>query len=289
MTTNPTPTSALHLASIAPNRYVDSPVARFAYRKFGRPGTKPLVFLQRFRGTMDDWDPDLLDALAAERTILLFDSAGIGRSTGQTPPTIQGIAEAAASFIEALGLGSVDILGWSLGGTVAQQLALDRPDLVDKLVIAGSGPGYVADAPAVPDKVWQVAGKAVNDDEDFLYLFFNETPASRAAGVAHLARLKHRTDAFEAPVKPASIGAQVAAIQASGHPAGSLLPRLGQLKLPVLVANGINDVMIPAFKSYVMAQALPQAKLVLYPDAGHGFLFQYGQAFAREVLVFLEG
>lgn len=288
-TTTPT-TPISYQATIAPTRFVETADTRYAYRRFGKAGGKPLIFLQRFRGTMDDWDPAFLEPLAADRELILFDNAGIGRSDGEAAHSLQAFAANAATFIEALELqrrGKIDVLGFSFGGYVAQQLALDRPDLVASLVIAGSGPGYVENSPATPDKVWQVAAKPVNDDEDFLYLFFQDSPASRAAGLAHLARLKLRADAFQAPVSAKGIGAQLASAKSVGTPETSLMRRLKELRIPVLVANGMDDIMIPTYKSYVMARELPNARLVLYPDAGHGFLFQYAKEFAQEVLRFL--
>jgi len=258
-----------------------------AYRTFGRAGARPLVLFQRFRGTMDDWDPDLLDRLAAERQVTIFDSLGIGRSEGQTPDSIAGMAQAAGDVIDALGIANADILGWSLGGTVAQQLCLDRPWLVRRAIVAGSSPGGVADAPKAPDKVWQVATKPVNDDEDFLYLFFHDTETSKAAGHAHLGRLKRRGGPASPPVGPEAIRAQLGAIGAWAMGNGSALPRLGEIPHPIFVANGQFDRMIPAYNSFVMGQRLPNAKLSLYPDSGHAFLFQHAAEFARDALAFL--
>ncbi|KAB2896761.1 MAG: alpha/beta hydrolase, partial [Kofleriaceae bacterium] len=183
-------------------RFVEASGVRFAYRRFGAPEGVPLVLLNRFRGTIDHWDPALLEVLAAERPVIVFDSAGVGFSSGDAAPDIAGAARYAAAFIDALGLRQVDVLGWSMGGAVAQQLALDRPELVRRIVLAGTGPGGVAESPRAPEKVWQVAAKPVNDDEDFLYLFFNDSPTSRAAGRASLRRIAQRLDASGAAVKP---------------------------------------------------------------------------------------
>lgn len=276
------------LTNIAPDRFLDVKKERLAYRRLGPDKGTPLVFLQRFRGTMDDWDPALIDALAQSRPIVLFDSVGIGRSSGQVPATVAGMADAAADFLAALGGGPVDILGWSLGGSVAQMLTLAHPDTVHRLVVAGSSPGYVEGAPAVPDKVWQVAGKPINEDGDFFYLFFPETESGVQAGRTHLARLRERKDAFSAPVSIEAMRAQAAAIAAYGAPDASLLPALAELDHPALVANGYEDVMVPAFKSYAMASQMRRAKLILYPASGHGFLFQWATEFARDVAAFLD-
>lgn len=270
-----------------PTQHVEADGVRFAYRRFGAPSDVPLVFLNRFRGTIDHWDPALIEVIAQERTVIVFDSAGVGASTGEVPPDIAGAARIAGAFIDALGLKQVDLLGWSMGGTVVQQLALDRPELVRRIVLAGTGPGGVAEAPRAPDKVWQVAAKPVNDDEDFLYLFFNDTPSSREAGLASLRRLDRRLAASQAAVKPESWKAQAGAIAAWAGGKDAAYPRLGEIEAPALVANGANDVMIHAYNSYAMSQRLPRAQLLLYPDAGHGFLFQYPEHFGRQVNEFL--
>jgi pimeloyl-ACP methyl ester carboxylesterase len=268
-------------------RFVDAEGVRFAYRRFGAAGGVPLVLLQRFRGTMDHWDPALLEVVARERDVVVFDNAGVGLSSGEVAPDIAGAAQRAAGFIEALGLKQVDLLGWSMGGTLVQQLALDRPALVRRIVLAGTGPGGVPEAPRAPDKVWQVAAKPVNDDEDFLYLFFADTPSSRDAGLASLRRLERRLALSKAAVKPESWKVQAAAIAAWAMGKGSAYPRLSEITAPALVANGANDVMIHAYNSYAMSQRLRRAHLLLYPDAGHGFLFQYADHFGRQVNEFL--
>ena len=251
----------------------------------------PLVLFNRLRGTLDDWDPVFVDRLARERHVILFDHVGLSRSTGPLPTDYAGFADGAAKFIRALGHAQVDALGFSFGGPVALQMTLADPAMVRRLVIAGSTPGFVpGEAPRngpVPEKVWQTAFKPVNTDEDFLYLFFSPSEASQAAGRAYRERLKVRADAFAAPVSEAGWKAQIAAAQGIGTPETTLLHRLGEIRQPVLVANGNNDIMTPTYGSYAMFQALPDARLVLYPDSGHGFLFQYPEAFADEVLAFL--
>jgi pimeloyl-ACP methyl ester carboxylesterase len=166
-------------------------------------------------------------------------------------------------------------------------MALQAPEIVRRLVLAGTSPGGVAAAPAAPAKVWEVAGKPVNDDEDFLYLFFHDSDASLEAGRAHLQRLTAWSTADAAPVVAASVGAQVQAIGAWGSGADGVLSKLGQIGQPTLVANGVHDRMVHAYNSYVLAQELPHADLVLYADAGHGFAFQHPQRFGSHVVDFL--
>lgn len=283
----PVPSSTIS----APTRFVQVGKHRFAYREVGPRGGIPLVLFNRLRGTLDDWDPAFVDRLAADRHVILFDHVGLSRSSGPLAINYAGFAEGAAAFIRALGHDRVDALGFSFGGPVAMQMVLSNPDLVRRLVIAGSTPGFVpGDAPRngpVPEKVWQTAFKPVNDDEDFLYLFFSPNPASQAAGKAYRNRLKVRPEAFEVPVSEAGWKSQIAAAQGIAAPETTLLHRLGEIRQPVLIANGNDDIMTPTYGSYAMFQALPDAKLVLYPDSGHGFLFQYPEAFAAEVLDFL--
>lgn len=264
---------------------------RIAYRQVGTGQGEPLLLLNRFRGTMDHWDPLLIDLLARERRVLMFDQPGFARSEGSPPETLAGFADSAAAVVRALGFDRIDVLGFSMGGTVALQLLLAHPALVRRAVIAGSGPGHVPDLPVDPDvsgpEVWRVATKPANTDEDFLYLFFEPTPASQQAGRDYLARLRGRGDAFAAQVAPAAWQAQLASAMAVQDPARSLLPRLAEIRQPVLVANGRRDIMVPTFASYAMARQLPQGSLALYPDSGHGFLFQYPERFAHDVLHFL--
>lgn len=263
-----------------------------AYRLIGAGTGVPLLLLNRFRGTMDHWDPVLIDRIATKRTVIMFDQPGFGRSPGVPAESLQRFAAMAVRVAAALGHPKVDVLGFSMGGTVALQLALDHPRAVRRLVIAGSGPGHVANAPATSQlagaSIWQVATKPVNDDEDFLLLFFESTATSRSAGQAYLSRLNARKDAFEKHVEPAAWKAQLKAAMSVASETTSLLPRLGEVKNPVLVANGRHDVMVPTYASYAMAQQMPNAKLVVYPDSGHGFLFQYPEEFANEVLRFVE-
>jgi pimeloyl-ACP methyl ester carboxylesterase len=271
----------------ANNQFADVDGTSFAYRKFGKSGSVPLMLCHRFRATIDHWDPALLDVIASEREVIAFDNAGVGFSTGASPESTAGMARFAAKFARAIGLSRIDVLGWSMGGTVAQQLALDHPNLVRRLVLAGTGPGGVPDAPRAPEKVWQVAGKPVNDDEDFLYLFFTQSPSSREAGMASLRRIDRRLADSKAAVRPETVKAQAQAIGAWGAGKDSALPRLGEISAPTLVANGVHDIMVHAYNSFVLAQKIPHAELILYPDAGHAFLFQHAERFARDVLQFL--
>ncbi|MBB2903370.1 pimeloyl-ACP methyl ester carboxylesterase [Kineococcus radiotolerans] len=298
-----------YLADTVDTSYVDVGSARFAYRRFGAgtdtssstataseaasaagstTGQPPLVLLQRFRGTINHWDPAFLDALATQREVIVFDNRGIGFTSGQTPTTFAEMAHDAAAFIDALGLAQVDLLGWSIGGFVAQLLTLQRPELVRRLLVLGSGPGGSTGAPGPDDKVIEVMTHPESNDEDFLFLFFGLHDEGRRLGLESLRRLDTRLSASGVEVSQASWQAQ---LQAIGHWSSAdevtAWPHLSSIKVPVLVANGAHDVMVHAQQSYAMSQHLPDATVLLYSDAGHAFLFQRPQEFAAVVLDFL--
>lgn len=256
---------------------------RFHYRRFGVPGELPLVLCMRLRGTIDHWDPALLDALAAKREIIVFDNRGTSASSGTAPSTIEELADGGIAFIRALGLDRVDVMGWSLGGIVAQGITLGAPELVRRLIVAGSTPAGVPNQPTPSQKVGEILTHAVNDDEDYLHLFFPETEKARTAGLESLRRLDVRLHKSHAAVQDDTYRAQLAAVGAFG----GYYDRLGELTLPVLVANGAHDVMINSYATYAMSQKLADAKIVLYSDAGHGFLYQHIEDFAHEVERFL--
>ena len=270
------------MKQISQVRWLETQYGRLATVEDGPQGGVPLVLLQRFRGTMDDWDPAFIQAVSAERRVIRFDSAGIGRSEGRVPETIGAMAEVACEVIRQLGLQQVDLLGWSLGGVVAQQLALDAPHLIRRLIIAGSSPGGVIDGPQSHPRVPQVMTRGFNDAQDFLFLFYPETEAAVAAGKASLARIAAQADV--APLVTAeAFMTQVKAI--SSWP--GILHRAKELLMPTLVANGAHDVMLPAYRSFVLSQQAPNAKLVIYPDAGHAFLFQEIEDFVAQIELFL--
>jgi len=274
-------------AATAATERIATPSGRLAYRRFGAGEGVPLVLALRFRGTIDHWDPAFLDLLGAERDVIVFDNVGTGRSTGDPPTTIDGLAAGLLEFIEALGLPQVDLLGWSLGGLVVQAAALRDPGRIRRLVVAGSSPGAgVPGQPAPDPRVWEIATKEFNDDEDFLYLFFADIPRSRELGLASLRRIDARVlDTAHVPVSAATMAAQLKVVASIGS---AIWDRMTELRIPVLVANGAQDVMINAYASFAMAGVLPDAKLVVYSDAGHGFLFQHIQDFASEVVRFLQ-
>ena len=278
-----------YLADTAENFSVAGPSALFTYRRMGRQGGVPLVLLNRFRGTIDWWDPEFLEYLAADHDVIVFDNVGIGYSGGEPRDSVEGFAEGAIEFIDALGLPKVDLLGWSLGGIVAQEVALRRPELVRRLVVAGSAPGgQVPGTPDLSEKVLRIMAKPDADENDLLYLFYPDTDSARVAGFEHLAKVSARLAAGGPAVSEKAAMAQLAAIgQILSVPFDKVRSNLEAIKQPVLYANGVHDVMISALASYVAVQHLDSAILVLYSDAGHAFLFQHARAFATEVTNFL--
>jgi pimeloyl-ACP methyl ester carboxylesterase len=274
-----------------PNRTVEAAGGvTYAYRRLGRaePGIPPLVLMQHFRGNLDNWDPALVDALAATREVILFDNAGVGGSTGTTPRTVTAMAHDALRFLEALELREVDMLGFSLGGFVAQELVLIRPRLVRRLVLAGTGPQGGEDMHGFADDVYVSATRDEPGAEDLLALFFERSETSVAAGREFVQRIFTRTEDRDADTTLAARDAQLDAIHTWGIPDPSKLGRLAGITQPVLVANGDNDRMVPTRNSHLLADRLPDARLQIYPDAGHGFLFQYPAEFSAEVEAFLK-
>ena len=272
----------------APTRFAEAGGIRYAYRRFGAQAGTPLVFLQHLRGNMDYWDPLVTDGLAAGRPVILFDNAGVASSSGETPDTYEALADHAAMFIGALGLPQVDLLGFSIGGGVAQALALRHPSAVRRLVIAGARPRGGVDEGTHPDVVEVATRHEVPTLEDFLFLFFDPSPASQAAGRAFWERRHQRTADLDVPTSQQTMKAQLAAIADWRVQRGERYAELAKITQPVLVANGHHDIMAPTINSYLLAQHLPAAQLIIYPGSGHGFLFQYPGLFVAHVARFLD-
>jgi pimeloyl-ACP methyl ester carboxylesterase len=272
----------------APTQYAEGGGIRFAYRRFGLPGRPPLMFYQHFMGTMDDHDPALSDAFASDREVILFNNTGVASSSGIVPDTIEAMARDAITFTDALGLTTIDVVGHSMGGLVAQEVALARPDLVRRLVLVGTGPRGGEGIGARPDWVGKLFARKYQRQEDmWLPILFAPTRASQAAGRAYIERIVARADR-DTPVSDQSIAAQRAAIAAYGAAKDPSYANLKGLELPVLVVNGTDDIIIPTINSYILQQFLPDAELILYPDAGHGSHFQYPGLFVRHARIFLD-
>ena len=260
----------------------------YAYRELGESDV-PLVLLQHFRGNLDNWDPALLDALAAKRRVITFDNVGVGATSGSTPSTIEAMAHDAIAFIDALGTRQVDLLGFSIGSFVAQEIALIRPDLLRRVVLASSAPQGAAGMHGWAPDVIGAVGQPETTPEGYLSVFFAPTPTSLDAGKEVAGRIFGRTKNRDEPTTWATRQAQYDAVCAWGVPNHSLLERVAAIELPVFVANGDSDPMILPRYSYLLAGLLPNARLTIYPDSAHGFLFQHHGQFAADVDAFLTG
>lgn len=273
----------------APTRFVDIDGDRFAYRRWGNAeaGQPPLLLIQHFRGGMDNWDPLMTDGLAAGREVILYNGRGVASSSGQPRNRIEDMADDIAAFIRALGLEQVDLLGFSLGGMQAQDVALRHPALVRKLMLLGTGPrggSFGSD-----ERVLHHATQPVPSVEDFLFLFFGRSDTAQQAGRDFWARRHQRADQ-DTPSSPAAMQAQMEANVAWLTPPdpAKRLAHLRAIAQPTFILNGNDDVMIPTINSYEMAQTIPNAQLFIYPDAGHGAQFQYPERFLRHVIQFLD-
>ena len=277
------------LAATVPTRFLDVGDTRFAYRRFGTPAGTPLVFTQHFMGNLDNFDPAIADALAGGREIILFDNVGVGSSTGTAPSAVEGIAAGAASFIDGLGLSTVDILGHSMGGEVAQLVARDHPNLIRRLVLVGTGPrGGDAIARQGPD-VGPLFGKRDQLGEDmWLPIMFSPSKESQAAGRAFISRITARTEDRDIPVSGETIAAHRAAARGWASAPADNFGYLGRITQPALVVNGSDNIVIPTLNSYHLYKHLRDAELMLLPDSGHGAHFQYVERFVRRVIDFLD-
>lgn len=271
-----------------PTQYAEGGGIRFAYRRLGRSGRPPLVFFQHFMGTLDDHDPALSDAFAGDREVILFNNTGVASSGGIVPDTIEAMARDALIFIDALALGTIDVVGHSMGGLVAQEVALARPELVRRLVLVGTGPRGGEGLGALPAWVAELFTRKYERQEDmWLPILFAPTETSQAAGRAYVECITARADR-DTPVSDQSIAAQRAALAAYGAAKDPSYAHLKGLELPVLVVNGTDDIVIPTINSYILQKFLPSAELILYPDAGHGSHFQYPGLFVRHARIFLD-
>jgi pimeloyl-ACP methyl ester carboxylesterase len=285
MTTVQAPTGSNTTWQDAPTQAIDVDGVEFAYRELGPSTGVPVVFLTHLTAVLDNWDPRVVDGIAAKRRVITFDNRGVGASSGSTPTTIEEMASDAVAFIRALGFDRVDLFGFSMGGMIAQVIAQEEPQLVRKMILAGTGP---AGGEAI-DKVTRityldVARGLLTRQDPKQFLFFTRTPNGRQAGKEFLARLKERTNDRDKPLSIRSLRAQLKAIHRWGQQQPADLASIDQ---PVLVMNGESDRMVPSKNSVDLDRRLQNSQLVLYPDAGHGGVFQFHEDFVRRALEFL--
>jgi pimeloyl-ACP methyl ester carboxylesterase len=276
---------ATHTHHTAPTQYAEAKGIRFAYRRFGKPGGVPLVFNQHYTGTMDYWDPAVTNGLAKTREVILFNNAGVSSSSGEVPTSFPEMGANAVAFIKALGLSKVDVLGFSIGGMVAQEITLQAPDLVRRLILVGTGPrGADMDA-SQSNAIF--SGTYDPPEHLWLAVHFSRSASSREAGLAFLKRKWERRD------RDPEVNAEAVAHQ--GEAIGKYIVRhegvfdyLKSIRQPTLIVQGSNDVIIPTHNSYVLQQNLPNAQLIIYPDANHGSFYQYPELFVAHATQFLD-
>src|SRR5579875_1249561 len=268
-----------------PTQFVEAGGVRFAYRRFGRTGGVPIVMNIHFRGTMDHWDPLITDGLAQQREVILFDNAGIGASSGPTPETVGEMATHAIAFIMALGIGETDVLGYSIGGKVAQEIVVQAPGLVRKLILVGTGPRGADTAASKSAEIFS----ATYDPPEHLWIAAHFLPnaAGHAAGLKYLER-KHRRQNRVPEVTEAAATAQYAAIVSSNEKIDGVWDYLADIHQPALVVDGSNDLIIPTINGFTLQQHLPNAQLIVYPDSSHGPQNQYPELFLAHAALFLD-
>jgi pimeloyl-ACP methyl ester carboxylesterase len=275
---------------MAPTQFLEANGERYAYRRFGSGPGIPLLFLQHFTGTLDNWDPAITDPLAEGREVVLFDNAGVGRSSGTVPKTIAGMAEHALSFLNSLDIASCDLLGYSLGGMVALQMVQEQPSMFRRMILVGTAPRGGEDIMHL-DK--PTLAKPLNDPNLQRYevlqkIFFGPTETSQGAGEAFITRLAQRKEDLDRPSDRDVASNQLAAFRDWEQFTGVRFADLKSIRQPTLIVNGVRDEMIPVSNSYHLVENLPNAVLLVYPDTGHGSLFQFHNSFVRHAAAFLD-
>jgi len=269
----------------APARTVTAGGTTYAYRELGPKGGIPVVFFVHLAATLDNWDPRIIDPIARGRHVIAFDNRGVGASTGRVPDSVEAMADDAYTFITAIGFDKVDVFSFSLGGMVAQALVVRHPELVRKLVLTGTGPKGGKDIDKVAGTTYRdMLRAALNRSDPKEFLFFNRNAAGKPAARAFVNRLKERTADRDAPIKVAAFQTQLKAIKKWGR---STPDDLSTITQPTLIANGDNDRMVPSILSEDLHRRIKGSELIIYPDSGHGGIFQYHEKFAPVAVEFL--
>ncbi len=270
-----------------PTEFVEAQGIRYAYRRFGKQGQVPLLFLAYLNSNMDGWDPIVTNGLAEDNEVILFDNAGVGASGGQCPTTVPAMAQNCAAFCVALGLSSIDVVGFSLGGMIAQQLAHDHPQLVMRLILLGTGPRG-GEGMEFNDLAPE---ESVADPIAFLLAaLFTPSQASQSAGHAHVERLGSRTRDRDLPVADVTSAAQVEALKEWGKvPATGRYEMLRNIPHPTLIVHGNQDIVVQPINGLILAQHLPNAQLMVYTDSSHAAHYQHADLFLKHARIFLSG
>ncbi len=277
-----------HSHQTAPTQFIEAKGIRFAYRRFGKAGGVPIVFNQHYIGTMDYWDPAVTDGLARDREVILFNNAGVSSSSGEVPTTFEEMGANAVAFIKALGLPRVDVLGISIGGFVAQEIALPAPELIRKLILVGTGPRGGQGMASLTPEAQRIFG-ATYDPPEYLWLavHFGPSEKAQAAGLEFLKRKHLRRVDRDPEVSEKAGERQIEAIVKWGVQREGSYDYLKTIKQPTLVVNGNKDLIIYTINSFILQQNIPNAQLILYPDSNHGSPYQYPELFVKHVCLFL--
>ncbi len=269
-----------------PTQYVSANGVNFAYREYGQEnGGTPVIFLNHLAAVLDNWDPRIIDGIAAEHHVVVFDNRGVGASTGEPAKSIEQMADDAISFIQAKGFKKVDLFGFSMGGMISQEIVLKQPDLVRKMIIAGTGPaGGTGISTVGRISNWDLLRGIVTRQDPKVYLFFTRTDNGKAAAKDFIQRINERTENRDKEITISAYRSQLEALKKWGNKKPSDLSVIQQ---PVLLANGDHDRMVPTVNTYDLAKRLSNSKLIIYPDAGHGGIFQFHQDFVKQSLTFL--
>ncbi len=269
-----------------PTQFISADGVSFAYREYGQQnGGIPVIFLNHLAAVLDNWDPRIIDGIAAKHHVVVFDNRGVGASTGEPAKSIEQMADDAITFIQAKGFKQVDLFGFSMGGMISQEIVLKQPQLIRKMILSGTGPaGGTGISTVGRVSNWDlVRGMATRQDPK-VYLFFTRTENGKAAAKEFVQRINERTENRDKEIKLTAYRAQLKALKKWGNKKPADLSIIQQ---PVLVANGDHDRMVPTVNTYDLAKRLPNSSLIIYPDAGHGGIFQFNQDFVKQSLTFL--